>query len=81
MKTSYLENNFHQQLWIFIWHIAYQIKDLRKSFPMAYHMRDLDLQRGRYDDLKISARRKSLQRQFIAPPRSEKNQNCSVRSA
>ena len=29
---------------------------------MAYHMRDLDLQRGRYDDLKIGARRKSLQR-------------------
>ena len=41
---------------------AYQIKDLLKSFPMAYHMRDLDLQRGRYDDLKIGARKKSPQR-------------------
>ena len=29
---------------------------------MAYHMRDLDLQRRRYDDLKIGARRKSPQR-------------------
>ena len=39
---SFFEADFHEDFWKFNEPNVYQIKDLRKNFPTAYHMRDSD---------------------------------------
>ena len=50
LQTKYLADS-----WRFRWHIAYQIKDLWKSFPTISHMHQLESKQRSCDELKIGA--------------------------